>query len=47
MNNLSIVRAIENVLLDWAKLNDRQRGPMYNEAIEHLKAWKIKLENEH
>jgi hypothetical protein len=40
----TIIRAIDAVLSDWAKLDDKHKGLLYNDAVESLKQWKDKLE---
>ena len=45
MIDKTIIRAIDAVLADWAKLDEKHRGPLYDKAAESLRKWKNKLEN--
>lgn len=44
MSNRSLIRAINAVLDDWAKLTDEQKGPLYEDAVKSLMSWKSELE---
>jgi len=44
MDNRAIIRAIDNVLDNWAKLDNEHRGSLYGNAVASLTSWKKKLE---
>jgi len=39
----TIIRAIETVLADWAKLDEKHRGQEYEKAVKSLESWKDEL----
>ena len=41
-----IIRAIDETLSAWAKLDSEHRGPLYKDAVEDLKNWKSTLEGD-
>jgi len=45
--NRTIIRSIKAVLEDWAKLDDKHKGQLYNDAVKSLEDWKKELENNH
>lgn len=46
ITNRQIIRAIDDTLADWAKLDSEHRGPLYEDAVEDLKNWKSTLEGD-
>lgn len=44
--NKIIIRAINAVLTDWAKLDDKHKGQNYAKAVKHLEAWRDMLISE-
>lgn len=39
----TIIKAIDAVLDDWSKLNEKHRGQEYEKAVQSLTAWKAEL----
>ena len=41
-----IIRAIDDTLSSWIKLDEKHRGPLYGDAVKSLEDWKKKLMEE-
>lgn len=44
MDNRAIIRAIDNALDNWAKLDNEHRGSLHDDAVASLTSWKSELE---
>ena len=43
MDNEFVVRLIDKVLESWEKLDDKHKGSLYQDVVDHLVAWREKL----
>lgn len=43
MNNDFIIKLIDKVLESWNRLDDKHKGSLYQNAVDHLITWKEQL----